>query len=231
MTILRSILMFALLAMLLWGVELLWPEQPGQKFWRRGSGGDLLYLLFDVGVRRIAATLVLLFAIAMVSAHLVLRGLATAQPAWLQVVEILVAGDVIGYGLHRFFHRPGLPWRFHSIHHSSVTLDWVAAFRLHPVDSLVHKALTVLPFVLLGFNGRVLAAYAPFLAFYPIVLHANVRLDFGPFRWLIASPAFHRWHHTAEAQGFNRNFAGLFPGLTSCFAPPISRSALQRPLG
>jgi sterol desaturase/sphingolipid hydroxylase (fatty acid hydroxylase superfamily) len=28
---------------------------------------------------------------------------------------------------------------------------------------------------------------------------------------LIASPAFHRWHHTSAEEGRDRNFAGFFP--------------------
>lgn len=28
---------------------------------------------------------------------------------------------------------------------------------------------------------------------------------------MIASPAFHRWHHAADEAGRDKNFAGLFP--------------------
>ena len=41
--------------------------------------------------------------------------------------------------------------------------------------------------------------------------------DFGPLRCLIASPAFHRWHHTSEDEGLDRNFAGLFPWMDLLF--------------
>src|SRR5262249_31012579 len=30
-------------------------------------------------------------------------------------------------------------------------------------------------------------------------------------RYVIASPTFHRWHHTSEAHGLDKNFAGLLP--------------------
>ena len=42
-------------------------------------------------------------------------------------------------------------------------------------------------------------------------MHANVPWTFGPLRYAIASPAFHRWHHATEEEGLSRNFAGLFP--------------------
>jgi len=51
----------------------------------------------------------------------------------------------------------------------------------------------------------------PFLALFGLLLHANVTWSFGPLRYVIASPAFHRWHHSSEEAGLDRNFAGLFP--------------------
>src|SRR5438477_457767 len=49
------------------------------------------------------------------------------------------------------------------------------------------------------------------VALYAIGLHANVRWTFGPLRYMLASPTFHRWHHTSEDAGLDKNFAGLFP--------------------
>ena len=40
---------------------------------------------------------------------------------------------------------------------------------------------------------------------------------FGPFRYLVASPRFHRWHHTSEQEGLDRNFAGPFPWIDVVF--------------
>ena len=41
--------------------------------------------------------------------------------------------------------------------------------------------------------------------------HAIVSWGFGPLGWLIGSPKFHRWHHTSEEEGLDKNLAGLFP--------------------
>ena len=40
------------------------------------------------------------------------------------------------------------------------------------------------------------SAYAPFLTFYAIFVHASVNWDFGPLRYVVATPVFHRWHHS-----------------------------------
>jgi len=46
---------------------------------------------------------------------------------------------------------------------------------------------------------------------YAIFLHANVSWDFGPVRLVLASPTFHRWHHSSEPVAVDKNFAGFLP--------------------
>jgi sterol desaturase/sphingolipid hydroxylase (fatty acid hydroxylase superfamily) len=143
-------------------------------------------------------------------------GLLQRQPAWLQVAEVLLLGDLLGYWSHRLFHGRAL-WRFHAIHHSSTSVDWLSSVRLHPINDVVGRVLQAVPLFLLGFRPTILAGYVPFLSFYAVLLHANLRWTFGPLRYLLASPTFHRWHHTTEAEGLDKNFAGLFPFLDVLF--------------
>ena len=42
-------------------------------------------------------------------------------------------------------------------------------------------------------------------------------MGFGKLGWLIASPKFHRWHHTSEEEGLDKNFSGLFPWIDMLF--------------
>ena len=35
--------------------------------------------------------------------------------------------------------------------------------------------------------------------------------DLGPLRGIIASPVFHRWHHSKDREAWDKNFAGLLP--------------------
>jgi lathosterol oxidase len=41
--------------------------------------------------------------------------------------------------------------------------------------------------------------------------HANVSFAFGPLRWLLATPQFHHWHHAAESEAVDKNFAVHLP--------------------
>lgn len=138
------------------------------------------------------------------------------QPLTLQWLEVIVGSDLLGYWIHRTFHRETL-WPIHAVHHSSTTLDWLAAARVHPLNELIARTLQLAPFAILGIDPRVVAAAVPILTLYAIFLHADLSWDFGPLRYVIASPRFHRWHHTSEQEGLDKNFAGLFPWIDLLF--------------
>lgn len=138
------------------------------------------------------------------------RGPLAAQPPWLQAAEVLFLTDGLGYWMHRLFHHRSL-WAFHAVHHGSEQLDWLASVRLHPVNEALMRIAQLAPLVLLGFDPRVLAASVPVFTLYALMLHANVTWSFGPLKYVIATPAFHRWHHATDADALDKNFAGLFP--------------------
>lgn len=224
------ILGFLVLAALFWPIERRFPAIPGQPIRRLGFRTDLAYWFFTPLVTKgltravgtVAAVLVALAAGVPldrehVQAFFADPGrLVRRQPAALQALEVLLLGDLLGYWSHRLFHGRHL-WRFHAVHHASKQVDWLSSVRLHPVNDVVSRLVAAMPILLLGFPPQVLAAYVPFLSFYAILLHANVDWTFGPLRHLLASPVFHRWHHTSEAEGLDKNFAGLFPFIDLLF--------------
>jgi sterol desaturase/sphingolipid hydroxylase (fatty acid hydroxylase superfamily) len=103
----------------------------------------------------------------------------------------------------------------HAIHHSSTTLDWLATPRLHFVDQGLRQTVKPLPLALLGFTKEsfgLVAVIGPLLTF---LIHANVRLRWGPLRYLYTSPQFHHWHH-ALTPG-DKNYSDQFPWLDKLF--------------
>jgi sterol desaturase/sphingolipid hydroxylase (fatty acid hydroxylase superfamily) len=76
---------------------------------------------------------------------------------------------------------------------------------------MLARIITAGPIVALGYNVSAVAAFTAFTTFYAITLHANLRWTYGPLRYAIASPAFHRWHHTCAVEGQDKNFAGFLP--------------------
>jgi sterol desaturase/sphingolipid hydroxylase (fatty acid hydroxylase superfamily) len=140
-----------------------------------------------------------------------------AQPLWLQFPEALLVAELAFYFAHRLTHQIPFLWRFHVVHHTIAEMDWLAAARLHPLDQIFVKSVTILPLYILGFTEATFGAYLLVIAVQAIFVHANLRLRFGPLRWLISTPEFHHWHHAADPAAHNRNFAGQLPLLDWLF--------------
>src|SRR5437588_5615223 len=101
----------------------------GQKIFRRDWGNDLVCLFLNGFLIKLGLVAIVL-GVAAAAAWLVPAGwqdAVAAQPWWLQVLEMILIGDMGFYCAHRAFHEIPLLWRFHTIHHSIEELDWLAA--------------------------------------------------------------------------------------------------------
>jgi sterol desaturase/sphingolipid hydroxylase (fatty acid hydroxylase superfamily) len=216
------------LSAVFWLIERWRPALPPQRRRAADTRVDVAYWFFTPIVTRTATRLAvaIVFVVIAASQGLTLDQLRTtfttrqtwaaSLPIWIQAPLILLLADLLAYWTHRLFHGRWL-WPFHAIHHSSIAVDWLSSVRLHPVNDAVARVVQVLPLYWLGFNAGALAAAVPVLTFYALLLHANLSWSYGPFRYVVASPVFHRWHHTSEAEGLDRNFAGLFPFIDVAF--------------
>jgi sterol desaturase/sphingolipid hydroxylase (fatty acid hydroxylase superfamily) len=140
-----------------------------------------------------------------------------ALPLWLQVALALVISDLSFYSVHRLFHKIPWLWKFHAVHHSIEELDWLAAHRIHPVDQILTKGASLVPIFALGFSDSAIGIYALLYHWQTLLEHSNVRVSFGPLRWIIASPQFHHWHHADQREAFDKNFASQLSILDACF--------------
>jgi sterol desaturase/sphingolipid hydroxylase (fatty acid hydroxylase superfamily) len=131
------------------------------------------------------------------------------QPVWLQAIEVLVFSDLLIYWGHRVQHKVDFLWRFHKVHHSTEHLDWLAAHREHPLDSIYTIGIINLPAFILGFDLNALAAIVAFRGIWAIYIHSNVRIPIGPLKLLIGSPELHHWHHDIERDA--GNYANISP--------------------
>ena len=137
------------------------------------------------------------------------RAAVRQQSWWIQAIEVVLLSDIFVYWGHRLQHRVGFLWRFHSIHHTAEHLDWLAAHREHPVDTIYTMGLINLPPFLLGFPLESLAGLIAFRGLWAIYIHSNVRLPIGPLRILIGAPELHHWHHDRDRDA--GNYANLSP--------------------
>lgn len=202
----------AIVALVFVSLERLAPTRV-QKMLRPHWANDGLYLLLN-GIL-IRAGIAVLVGGAVIAASGLIPAAVTAavagQPLWLQVVEVFLIADLGFYAAHRLFHSVPFLWRFHAVHHSIEDLDWLAGHRVHPLDQILTKSLSLIPCFALGFSPWALGLFFIVYRWHSVLLHSNVRIDFGPLKWVVASPEFHRWHHANQADAYDKNFAGQLP--------------------
>jgi sterol desaturase/sphingolipid hydroxylase (fatty acid hydroxylase superfamily) len=204
-------------------LELLLPARRPPAFrWRRYAT-DLLHLSVGGLLIRLGTTALL----ALMLAPLGTRDLAAGLPLWLQVALVLVVSDLMFWLAHRLFHAVPRLWAFHKVHHSSAHLDWLAAYRVHPLDQIVNATIIALPALALGFSPAALLIYGLAYQWHAILLHSNVRVSLGPLERLVTTPRFHHWHHADHAEAYDRNFGGQLVIWDKLFGtaydPPLPR--------
>jgi lathosterol oxidase len=200
-------------------LERLFPHRPEQPIFRRGWRMDLAYFF-------VSALLVQVTTLLALKPATILFGWARRPeiatrvgplPLVLQLPAILVLADLTQYWVHRAFHRVPWLWRVHRVHHSAEAMDWLAGSRLHLLDAAATRALAYVPIYVLGFDERAVLAYVVWVVAQATFIHANVRWELRPLRALLATPAFHHWHHAAEPEAVDRNFAVHLPVLDRLF--------------
>lgn len=138
------------------------------------------------------------------------HGALGALPLVPQAVLLLILSDIPLYFIHRFFHGRSL-WKYHAVHHSTKDLDWMSTQRFHPINSWFAFTLVDTLMLIVGFSPQAFASLALFNIAFSAFVHANLNWTLGPLKYVIATPVFHRWHHTMLAEGRNKNFAPTFP--------------------
>jgi len=190
-------------------LERLFPQHRGQPILRKGWLSDLVYLLVNGWIVRFMTLAVIAGVMAgfgMATGGESLTG-ADHWPLAVQVVAVTVVADLGYYTAHRLSHHVPFLWRFHSVHHSSEQLDWLATYRVHFIDQTFTNCLSLLPVFFLGFSVQAVAIFALIYQAQAMLIHSNVRLRFGPLKWVFASPEYHHWHHANRREAYDRNFA------------------------
>jgi lathosterol oxidase len=101
-------------------LERLFPQQPAQRVLRPGWATDTAYFAVShLGIQLL--TFLSLLPASVLAAHFTsdgLRAAVQAQPLLLQVLALMLVGDLAQYWTHRAFHRVRAHWPFHAVHHS-----------------------------------------------------------------------------------------------------------------
>lgn len=198
-------------------MEKIFPAKAGQRFFRPSWFLDLCFFLgqyFLWGFLVIWALSYFGFFLDELLPQ-TFRASVVSQPWWLQVIEVVILSDFLIYWGHRLQHNVGFLWRFHKVHHSAEHLDWLAAHREHPLDSIYTIGIINLPAFILGFPLETIGGLIAFRGIWAIYIHSNVRLPIGPLRMIIGAPELHHWHHDLDRKA--GNYANISPLMDKLF--------------
>lgn len=128
---------------------------------------------------------------------------------WGLAVFAFIVADLLGWVAHWAHHMVPILWRFHLVHHSQVNLNVLSDNRQHLGETIVTATLVFVPSQLLGLNADAAGTLAYLTVLWGAVIHANIRTNFGPLRWVLISPQAHRVHHSNLEQHYNSNFGSV----------------------
>ena len=192
-------------------LERLWPRRREQRVFRFGFATDIIHLVVSL------ALVALLTAVPMTLLRPVVPEI-TPVAHWVdalgpfgQGVVMLVVFDFVNYVGHRVQHEVPFLWRFHRIHHSSEQLDWLAGARVHPLPSVLDGLFRAVPALLFGLTEAGASVLTVIVTLSAVLTHANVSWRLPRLSRWWATPEFHHWHHAAEPEAVNRNYAGVLP--------------------
>jgi sterol desaturase/sphingolipid hydroxylase (fatty acid hydroxylase superfamily) len=204
-------------------IEKLFPLYKGQMIFRKEWQTDLVHFAvnhFIVGL----ALLTVNFAIHRLFGWLAndtIRGAVQQLHFIPQLLLCILAADFVQYWTHRAYHEIPFLWRFHAVHHSAKTMDWLAGSRQHILELIVTRVGVLGILYVLGFEKGVMDMYIVIVGFQAVFNHANVHLPWGPLKYLIVTPDFHHWHHSSDEVAIDRNYAAHYAFLDHLFGTAI----------
>jgi len=205
------------------GLEKLLPLYRGQPIFRKEWQTDLVHFAvnhFIIGL----ALLTVNFLIHKIFGWIAIptaQELVQAIPFLPQLLLCILVADLAQYWTHRAYHEVPFLWRFHAVHHSTKTMDWLAGSRMHMLELIATRVLVLGSLYVLGFEKSVMDAYIIVVGFQAVFNHANVHINWGAFKYLIVTPDFHHWHHSSDDIAIDKNYSAHFSFLDHLFGTAI----------
>lgn len=116
-------------------------------------------------------------------------------PVWGQFLLMFVIADFIQWNVHRMLHRFPWLWEFHKVHHSVEEMGFAAHLRYHWMETIIYKSIQYIPFAMIGFGLADFFVLHIFTIAIGHLNHANIKLTYGPFKYILNNPVMHTWHH------------------------------------
>lgn len=151
-------------------------------------------------------------------------------PAIVPALVAMVVADFVDYWSHRIRHVSVL-WPMHAVHHSDTQMHYLTWYRAHIIEMVVIQGSYILLATWMGASPAAVVGVVMFRAFHQQYVHMNVDWTHGPFKHVLASPRFHRWHHADHPDAWDKNFSSIFPVWDRLFGTYYCPGPCKEPLG
>ncbi|NKI25051.1 sterol desaturase family protein [Arenibacter sp. 6A1] len=193
-----------IISLIVWGLEILFPWRKEQSIFRKDFWLDGFYMFFNFFLFAIAISgfykvIGLLFNdLGIDKSSLTLFNLSEL-PNWGQLLVFFLVLDFVQWFTHVLLHTYPVLWKFHQIHHSVKEMGFAAHLRYHWMENIFYKPLKT-------FGVMILGGFEPEQAFmvhfFAITIghlnHANIKITWGPLKYLLNNPVMHLYHHAYE---------------------------------
>ncbi len=189
------------ISLVVWLLEIAFPWRKNQAIFRKDFWLDFFYMFFNFFVFSIVISgFYKVFEILFNSVGITEKSIALLDISqwsmWMQLLVFFVILDFVQWCTHVLLHRFDFLWQFHKVHHSVKEMGFAAHLRYHWMENIFYKPLKTLGVMLLGgFEPE----QAFIVHFFAIAIghlnHANIRITWGPLKYLFNNPVMHLYHH------------------------------------
>jgi sterol desaturase/sphingolipid hydroxylase (fatty acid hydroxylase superfamily) len=191
------------LSLLVWLVEIVFPWRKEQGIVRKDFWLDGFYMFFNFFLfSLIAYNAISNVAVDFFNSILHRLGYTNivainiqTWPVWSQFVLMFVIADFIQWNIHRLLHRSPTLWEFHKVHHSVEEMGFAAHLRFHWMETVIYKTLQYIPLAMIGFGIQDFFIIHIIAVAIGHLNHSNVRITYGPLKYIFNNPVMHLWHH------------------------------------
>lgn len=191
------------LSITVWVLEIFFPWRTNQPIFRKDFWLDGFYMFFNYFLfSLIAYNAISNVAVEAFNDFLAVFGLENivaiqidTWPRWTQFLLMFVIADFIQWNVHRMLHRVPALWEYHKVHHSVEQMGFAAHLRFHWMETIIYKTAQYIPLAMIGFGLEDFFIVHIFATSIGHLNHANIKLTYGPLKYLLNNPVMHLWHH------------------------------------
>jgi sterol desaturase/sphingolipid hydroxylase (fatty acid hydroxylase superfamily) len=190
-----------IISLLAWGLEFAFPWRKNQNIIRKDFWLDGFYMFFNFFIFAIVISgFYAFFEQVMSDMGVTMQSLTilnlTNLPAWSQLLIFFILLDFVQWFTHVMLHRFPMLWQYHKVHHSVEEMGFAAHLRYHWMENILYKPLKTFGVMILGGFEPSQAFIVHFIAITIGHLnHSNVKITWGPLRYLFNNSVMHLWHH------------------------------------